>query len=177
MRRHLLGIIGLVIYRTVRVIALRKQEMLLSEMEKTKVEEIAQIKLRFFTNISHEFRTPLTLITSPLENLIDKNKELSPDERMNNYSLIRQNSNLLLRLVNQLMEFRRMDQGKSKMSVAKKDLVKFSNSIYKSFRPWAEQKKIQYEFIHPDHDVRIWFDRDKLEKVMVKELCILENAQ
>ncbi|MGQ1909001.1 hybrid sensor histidine kinase/response regulator transcription factor [Marinifilum sp. RC60d5] len=169
----LLLLIMYVAYRVIQMNESKKKKLLIAEVEKNKVEEIAQIKLRFFTNISHEFRTPLTLITSPLNKLISKNKELSDEERLSNYKLIKQNANLLLRLVNQLMDFRRLDQNKMKLKLEPIELNQFVDNIYQSFKPWAEQKNININFEASDKEQLMYFDPEKIEKVIYN---LLSNA-
>ncbi|MRT92017.1 hybrid sensor histidine kinase/response regulator transcription factor [Ancylomarina sp. 16SWW S1-10-2] len=170
----LLILIGAYIaYRMLRLSTLRKKDFLIAEMEKNKVEEIAQIKLRFFTNISHDFRTPLTLITTPLAKLISKGAELSEEERQGNYKLINQNANFMLRLINQLMDFRRLEQDLIKLSVEDIELNQFINNIIKTFEPLAEQKNITLLFEGTDNDLIIWADAGKIEKVTYN---LLSNA-
>ncbi|BAX78948.1 hybrid sensor histidine kinase/response regulator [Labilibaculum antarcticum] len=164
---------GYIAYRVFRLATLRKKEFLIAEMEKKKVEEIAQIKLRFFTNISHEFRTPLTLITTPLAKLISKNKELSEDERLKNYNLINQNANFMLRLINQLMDFRRLEQDLIELKLENIELNQFVKYIIKTFEPLAEQKNITFLFEGTDNDLTIWADAGKIEKVIYN---LLSNA-
>ncbi|MBA7521835.1 Sensor histidine kinase RcsC [subsurface metagenome] len=160
-------------YRIIRIITKRKKELLIAEMERKKVEEIAQIKLRFFTNISHEFRTPLTLITTPLEKLITKNSELSDEERLSKYSIIKQNADIMLRLINQLMDFRRLDQEKMKLNAEASELNQFVQKICNSFESWADQKNISFHFDTTNKEIKLWFDHDKLEKVVYN---LLSNA-
>ncbi len=151
----------------------RKQELLISKIEKENIESVSLMKLQFFTNISHEFRTPLTLIDAPLERLIQLNKSLSQNERMQNYRLIRQNVNVMLRLINQLMDFRRLERDKMKLNARFRELNSFVQAIYQSFEPWAHKKEIQFDFKPNFHALNMWFDPDKIEKVLYN---LLSNA-
>lgn len=169
----LLAGISIFTWRVFSLIAQRKKQLLIAELEKKNIEEIAQVKLRFFTNISHEFRTPLTLITTPLEKLISNDRSMEPAERQENYQLIRQNSSLMMRLVNQLMDFRRLDQQKMKMDIEEIDLVPVVKDICKSFDPLAEQKNIGFDLILKNKELCLWIDRDKIEKVIYN---LLSNA-
>lgn len=161
------------IYRFLEFTTQRKKEVLIAELEKKNVEEISQMKLRFFTNISHEFRTPLTLITTPLDKLISKDSELSADDRKQNYKLIKTNTNLMLRLINQLMDFRRLDQDKMKLRIEEVEINQFIDNIYASFSAWAEQKEINFSIRKSASDVNLWIDPDKIEKIIYN---LLSNA-
>lgn len=169
----LIGIILWYTIRTSKIIIQRKREVLLANFEKNKAEEISQIKLRFFTNITHEIRTPLTLIYTPLENLIKNNLSFTPSERNQNYQLIRQNTNVLMRMINQLMDFRKLDQNKLKLKARKQDLNVFIDSVYQAFIPLAERKNIEFTSSHDSQPIELWFDANKLENVMYN---LLSNA-
>lgn len=161
------------IYRFLEFTTQRKKEVLIAELEKKNVEEISQMKLRFFTNISHEFRTPLTLITTPLDKLINKDAELTADDRKQNYQLIKSNTNLMLRLINQLMDFRRLDQNKMKLRIEEIEINEFIENIYTSFNAWAEQKEINFTLRKSGSPVNLWIDPDKVEKIIYN---LLSNA-
>lgn len=133
--------------------------------------DIHQIKLDFFTNVSHEIRTPLTLILGPLEKLIQDTQE----SRSINRSLLGVNKNVkrLLRLVNELMDFRKIESGKTKLNITADNLVNFAKEIYLSFQHLAIQRKIKYRFICEYETIEVYFDRDQLEKVVFN---LLSNA-
>jgi ligand-binding sensor domain-containing protein/DNA-binding response OmpR family regulator len=130
-----------------------------------------QMKLEFFTNVSHEIRTPLTLITGPLENLIEEN--------LDNTKLSRQlagvniNVKRLHKLVNELMDFRKSDSGKMKLNIISDNIVAFVREIHLSFQEVALERKINYEFITENEDIKIYFDKNQLEKVIFN---LLSNA-
>jgi len=169
-------IIAIAIYinrRVSQIIRKRKKEILLARLEQKKTEEIAQMKFRFFTNISHEFKTPLTLIAAPLDKLIANNDSFDQDDRYKFYLLIKQNVNVMLRLINQLLDFRKLDQEKMKLRVERWNIVEFINSIYKSFELLAEKKNIRFNFEYSTPDIEAWIDADKLEKVIYN---LLSNA-
>lgn len=135
-----------------------------------KAEEATQQKLNFFTNISHEFRTPLTLILSPLEDLIER-KDLSYVRKEHN--LIKVNALRLLRLVNQIMDFRKIEAGKMQIRVTESDLVAFVGKVVDAFQRPAQKKGIQLLFTHEMDLIPLWFDRNMLDKVLFN---LLSNA-
>lgn len=135
------------------------------------LEEATQAKLRFYTNISHEFRTPLTLIKGPLENLMES-EEFSPAHR-NQFSLMHRNTVRLLRLVNQLMDFRKLENQKMELAASENDLLAFLGDIRESFSSLAGKRNIDLQVISGEKEIKIWFDRDKMDKVFFN---ILSNA-
>ncbi len=169
----LILIISFILYRTSKLIANRKKELLMSKLEKNKVEELSRMKLQFFTNISHEFRTPLTLINAPLNELMDPKISLSAEDRNHNQKLIKQNVNVMMRLINQLMDFRKLDQNKLKLNLSKQDLSQFLSTIYDSFTPLAINKEIDYILELNPAFPPVWFDAQKFEKVIYN---LLSNA-
>jgi signal transduction histidine kinase/DNA-binding response OmpR family regulator len=126
-------------------------------------QEATQAKFQFFTNISHEFRTPLTLILGPLDDLIRRGKgELFRKD----LTLIKRNTLRLLRLINQLMDFRKLENQKMLVKAAELDLVSFTKDVFVAFEPLAEKKSIDYQLITPNREIKAWFDQDKLDKVL-----------
>ena len=142
----------------------------LEKLEKQQIEDLTKLKLKFFTNVSHDFRTPLTLIYGPLQNLIEK---LKSQEEQGQLLLIKKNVNLMLRLINQLMDFRKMQTGKLKLSLSKEPLVPFLKEILYSFQDFAVTHKIEYSFINRSSNTTILFDKDKIEKILYN---LLSNA-
>lgn len=158
-------------------IELEKQNQLIAEQRdevlelNKKVSLINQLRLRFFTNISHEFRTPLTLIIDPLESLM-RNFE-GDNHTFQTLKLINRNAQRLLQLINQLMNFRRIENGKIELRVVTGDLKAFMNSIYESFHDLAENQKISYSFSFDEIKSACWFDAEKLENIFYN---LLSNA-
>ncbi len=148
-----------------------KHDLMLKDIERKKIEEVNQMKLRFFTNISHEFRTPLTLIIGPLENIIHHGdiSEMIGKQLRN----IHQNAQRLLRLINQLMEFRRIETGNLKLEVAKGDIIAFFQEMKMIYDDFASEHKINYRFISNTDSLMAYFDRDKLDKIFYN---LLSNA-
>lgn len=161
------------ITRVINEISLRRRDVLLANVEKERVEEIARLKLQFFTNISHEFRTPLSLITTPLEQLIIEGKKTHTKNQQYNLNLIRHNVGVMMRLINQLLDFRKLDQNKLRLQPSRQSLNGFLQNIYLAFEVLAKQKNITYNF-HPwTGGDDIWIDVDKMEKVIYN---LLSNA-
>lgn len=170
----LLIVAALIAFRRYTIIGIKeKHDLMLEHIEKEKSEELHQMKLQFFTNISHELRTPLTLISGPLEYLIKTGKGLDYDQREHQYHLIQKNANFLLRLVNQLLDFRKLDQGKMNLQVQKGNVVDFIYEITEPFQFIANKKEIDYQVTSTSPEVELWFDPDILEKTLYN---LLSNA-
>lgn len=133
------------------------------------LEEATQTKLKFFTNVSHEFRTPLTLILGSIENLLEqKNKE--SHQQLN---VMLRNANRLLRLINQLMDFRKIENEKMQMKISPNDINLFIGEISDSFQELANKKNIQYSYLSTIEKQDLYFDTDKLDKILFN---LLSNA-
>ena len=132
-------------------------------------EETDKIKSRFFANISHEFRTPLTLIQGPAEKI---NSQTS-DDIIKDSGIIKRNSKRLLQLVNQLLELSKLESGKLKLETSKGNIVSFVKGIALSFESLSEEKDITLK-IYPEKDlIEVYFDREKMIKIFSN---ILSNA-
>jgi signal transduction histidine kinase/CheY-like chemotaxis protein/ligand-binding sensor domain-containing protein len=138
-----------------------------------KLHESDQAKLRFFTNISHEFRTPLTLIMGPTENLLKKDDYSDSKMVRDDLSLIYRNEKRLYRLINQLLEIRHVETGIMKLSVKQNDIVEFLREIHGLFSPLASKKNIDFRFVSDLESISIFFDADKIEKILYN---LLSNA-
>ena len=136
-----------------------------------KAQEATESKFRFFTNISHEFRTPLTLILAPVEELL-KQKNENPAVRKN-LSLVQKNATRLLWLVNQLMDFRKIESGKIRLQVAENDIVAFISELMLPFEQVAKKRRIDFRLITQPTHLNAWFDRDMMDKVLFN---LLSNA-
>lgn len=164
----------LVAIRRYTIIGIKeKHQLVLEHLEKEKSEELHQMKLQFFTNISHELRTPLTLILGPLEYLIKSGNTLNFGQKAYQYHLIQKNAHFLLRLVNQLLDFRKLDQGIINLQVRKGDLTSFIRDVTEPFQFVAREKQIAFQLPNPDKEISIWFDPDILEKTIYN---LLSNA-
>ncbi|PCH71369.1 MAG: hypothetical protein COC06_01670 [Bacteroidales bacterium] len=137
------------------------------------VREANHAKLKFFTNISHEFRMPLTLILGPVQQLLFSEGKDSIVERMQKFKIIQGNANKLLYLVNQIMDFRKVENEKMKLGVAKDNIVNFVEQIAVLFNDLAQTKKIKYQFISEKKKINLYFDPEKMEKIIFN---LLSNA-
>jgi signal transduction histidine kinase/ligand-binding sensor domain-containing protein/DNA-binding response OmpR family regulator len=153
-------------------IALEEQKSEVQKMAE-RLHESDQMKLSFFTNISHEFRTPLTLIMSPTEKLLGQNNYNDIPAVKENLSLIHRNIKRLYKLINQLLEIRRIETGNLKLKTQKEDIVKYLFEIFQLFRPFAEKKDIDFQFISHKETEELFIDTDKIEKIFYN---LLSNA-
>ncbi|RRQ48620.1 response regulator [Maribacter algicola] len=128
------------------------------------IEKANKLKLQFFTNISHDFKTPITLIMNPLEEILEE-LDISNSLRKK-LGVMQRNADYLLRLVNQLMEFRKIEVGETKLVATKSNIVHFVREITFSFKALASKKNIDLVFESQLYAFDIWFDWDKLEKVL-----------
>jgi len=135
-----------------------------SRLELKKNEEIHQAKLKFFTEISHEFRTPLTLIIDPLDKIISE--QLTMDI-VRQYSVVMQrNAKHLLTLINQLLDFRKLESGQLTLKIQKTDFVNFTRALASSFNLMAEQRNIKFEVVSVIDSYELGFDSSKINMVL-----------
>ena len=142
-----------------------KQEILRRE----RYEEINQTKMAFFTNISHEFKTPLTLILGPIETLLGTAGETQRRLLLT----MKQNAERLLRLINQIMDLRKIDNNDIRINQSMGDIVSFGRDIFSSFCDHAVRRRIDYVFESQPFCINALFDRDKVEKIIYN---LLSNA-
>jgi signal transduction histidine kinase/DNA-binding response OmpR family regulator len=150
---------------------LKKNELTIKldyeQKEAERLKVLSKVKANFFANISHEFRTPLTLILGPIEDLIRQN----PNNQV--YKLIYNNATRLLKLINQLLDLSKLEAKKIKLDLQTVELSDFFNSIMLSFVPLAERKNIEFQFLQNNNEVYGSIDKDKVEKILVN---LLSNA-
>jgi signal transduction histidine kinase/ligand-binding sensor domain-containing protein/DNA-binding response OmpR family regulator len=139
--------------------------------DKERIEELNRTKLRFFTNVSHEFRTPLTLITGQVESLLMQN-DLSPKVH-NKLIKTHKNTKHLLSLVSELLDFRKQEQGFYKLNIKHVELISYLEEIYDSFRDYATKSKIKYRFEHTEKEIHLYIDPVHLQKAIYN---LLSNA-
>ena len=155
--------------RVNRELKIKNEKIMLQQEQILKyskeAEEANSAKLKFFTNISHEFRTPLTLILGPVEEMLQRGKGI-PGEIKSGLELIRKNSYRMLRLINQLMEFRKIENGKMKVNASENDICEFVAEIKEAFVQTANEKDINLEFYNDDIKEKMWFDVNMIDKVI-----------
>jgi signal transduction histidine kinase/DNA-binding response OmpR family regulator/streptogramin lyase len=148
-----------------------KHEYEMSKFEAEKMHEVDEMKNRFFANISHEFRTPLTLIFGPAkdiaENYDDKNKV------QQNAGIIKRNASRLYSLVNQLLDLSKLEAGKMKLEASEQNIIPLLKGYVLSFSSLAERKKIELKFSTTEENIKVYVDQDKLEKIVNN---LLSNA-
>ncbi|WEK21033.1 MAG: two-component regulator propeller domain-containing protein [Candidatus Pedobacter colombiensis] len=155
--------IGLVIYIAYVLLSF-KRKLELKTLEEKKREEMHQVQLQFFTNISHEFRTPLSLILGPIDRLL---KEDAHTSFQNYYKTIHRNANRLLSLINELMDFRKIESGALKLKVIEGNLSLFIDEVAEEFREMAAEKNISFKVNKTGKFTSVWFDRHVIEKIML----------
>lgn len=134
------------------------------------IKEVTAQKLQFFTNVSHEVRTPLTLILAPLDRLVGL---LQDSPYLSDLLLIRKNADRLLRVINQILDFRKVENREEKLKISEADLVAFAAEVKSYFDSMARVRQIAYTFEAGVKQAFVWFDADLMEKVLVN---LLSNA-
>lgn len=139
-------------------------------MKREHAEQLNEAKLQFFINISHEIRTPMTLIINPLEKLLADKKD---SELHKTYLMIYRNAQRILRLINQLMDIRKLDKGQMFLKFRETDMVGFIDDLMQTFEYMARKKKIRFIFEHEMPQLKVWIDLNNFDKVLMN---ILSNA-
>ena len=138
--------------------------------EAQQMHELDMMKIRFFTNVSHEFRTPLSLILAPMEKLL---KQSDQPEQQRQFHLIYRNARRLLNLVNQLLDFRKMEVQEFTIRRSRGNIIPFVRGLVFSFSDISEKRNIRLDFVAALPECIMWFDKDKLEKIVFN---LLSNA-
>ena len=167
---YLLIVIGTVIglYRITKNRILLRNELRLRELEKAKAEELNHAKLQFFTNITHELLTPLTIISASVDELM----QAAPGYK-EQYRVMTNNINRLIRLLQQILEFRKAETGNLKLRVSQGDLAQFVRRSFDSFRPLMKKQDMQFSISCSPEPFNAYFDPDKLDKILYN---LLSNA-
>lgn len=160
------------IYMAYRIVKNRiklRNKLKIAQIEKDKSEELTQAKLRYFTNISHDFLTPLTIISC----LID-DAEITYNNKNIQYGTMRSNVNRLRRLLQQVLDFRKVESGKMKLRILYGDVVVFIKDVcYTHFLPLMKKKNINFTFNATPNQIQAYFDADKIDKIVFN---LLSNA-
>lgn len=136
-----------------------------------KLKELDALKSNFFANISHEFRTPLALISSPIDDILSD--ETIPDNKRQQFTIAKQNSDRLLSLVNQLLDLSKIDAGHLKLHLEKGNVLQLVSALSESFSYYAKQNNITYSINIKQSEDKVWYDKDAVEKITVN---LLSNA-
>jgi len=167
----LYGIFAVVLFSTSTRFYLNRQrlrhQLELEHEHAAKLLEVDQMKSRFFANISHEFRTPLTLIIGPSQSII---KETTKEEIKKKAGTIKKNASRLLSLINQLMDLSKLDAGKLKLEASHGNIVKFIKGVAMLFESLAERKDIILKVKSSNNEINAYFDKEKMEKVLTNLL-------
>lgn len=150
--------------------AREKRAVAMQQFRSQQEKELNDYKLRFFTNIAHEFRTPLTLILGPVITLIKKASSVQDKNQLNT---IYNNSLRLQKLIDELIQFRKIESGKERANVALVELVAFTQEIVASFEQHALDHDVTLEFIPATEAIHGWIDASKLEKILIN---LISNA-
>src|SRR3989337_1124116 len=142
----------------------------MTKFEAEKLHEVDELKSRFFANISHEFRTPLTLILGPVKQIIERTKE---DRTRDDLKVVRKNANRLLGLVNQLLDISKLESGNMKLQTIPQNIIPLLKALLQSFCSYAERKKITLSFNSSENEIIAYIDKDKIEKIITN---VLSNA-
>ncbi|MGC8803480.1 MAG: two-component regulator propeller domain-containing protein, partial [Bacteroidales bacterium] len=145
-----------------------KKDLEIEHLKAEKAEEIAQMKSEFFLSISHELNTPLSLIITPIEKM---EKEHKFDARL--MQLVKRNAHLLLRMLNELIDFQKADEGREQLNLAFGEMVQFVKHTVENFYPLAENKKITLSFTPLVNQLWMEFDHNKIEKIIYN---LISNA-
>ncbi len=145
--------------RTNKIVIKNKQ----LEEQAVKLKEMDKVKSNFFANISHEFRTPLTLIMGPLQGKSTDEEATIPKKE---YNMMRSNADRLLRLINQLLDLSKLETGGLKLQATKRNIVPFVKGLVMSFESLASSEQVALEVIADQQESELYFDDDKLEKIL-----------
>ncbi len=176
-------VLGLVLWQSLRAkeelnqnLQIKTKEALEHEQQIMQMSDELRLathaRVDFFTNISHEFRTPLTLILGYVEGLLAIGNTGTKDAK-NDLGLVRKNALRLLRLINQLMDFRKIESGKMALRASENDLVAFTKEITEAFRKTAGKRNIELGFFAVEKSLPLWFDVNMIDKVLFN---LLSNA-
>lgn len=150
------------------VLAEQKEQLIFLSKQ---LEEATHAKLVFFTNISHEFRTPLTLILGPVETLLSSGNLTTEQKEL--LDLVKRNSNSLLGLISQVIEFRSYENGKMRVYLSNNDIRQFIEELNVVFSDYAKRRQVNFIFETDDSSYQLWFDKEKVEKIYFN---LLSNA-
>ncbi|MFT6186235.1 MAG: signal transduction histidine kinase/ligand-binding sensor domain-containing protein [Cryomorphaceae bacterium] len=147
-----------------------KSELILEHLQLDQIRKLSQVRLKFFTDISHEFRTPLTLIISPLQSIM---KEPLNEKIKEQLELMLKNSKRLINMINQIMDLSKIESGILQLSVQEHDLVEFVKGVGLSFSGYADRSYVDLKMDLPEKPIDAYFDRLKMEQVIIN---LLSNA-
>ncbi|WP_418263707.1 two-component regulator propeller domain-containing protein [Flavobacterium faecale] len=148
-----------------------KRAILLEKSQRENEEQIHEMKLKFFTNVSHEFRTPLTLISWPIKQLM-KSKNISEEDRIN-LDIAKRNTNRLLELINQIIDLRKLEKGDNKLKISKIDVIELIKEMQQDFLGEIKSKQIDFVLDYDLSSIEIEADQQKFDIIIYN---LLSNA-
>ncbi|MBL0739805.1 hybrid sensor histidine kinase/response regulator transcription factor [Chryseolinea lacunae] len=163
------GMCGTVLLVRRKQATLRKRLKIEKAQRKRERQRVRE-KLSFFTEVSHEFRTPLTLMIGPLEEMVMREGNTSTGRKL---KMVYRNAHKLLNLINKLLDYRKIESGNVVLKVSEENVVTFVEEVYITFKELALRKNIDFQFISEVPSIKVWFDTEKLEMAVTN---ILSNA-
>lgn len=160
--------LGIIFY--IRWLARSKKAAAINNFKLQQMKELNDYKLQFFTNVAHEFRTPLTLILGPVSSLLKKTENLWEKSQL---KTVYNNSLRLQKLIEELIQFRKIESGKDSLEIFNIDLLPFTQQIVESFQQYASERELHLEFLPEPESLNAWVDTRKLEKILIN---LISNA-
>ncbi len=160
------GVVTIIRWNAVKQVRLANN-LAMEKLQHEQDQKLSELKFQFFTNISHEFRTPLTLILAPLKEILNKeNRNQFSDEMTAKIQIIQKNAVGLMKLVNQLLDFRKAETGNMKLMARNNNIEEFVNEVCYSFHELAKINEIRFRFRSTLKTKNVWFDPEKLEIIL-----------
>ncbi|MFK8007108.1 MAG: two-component regulator propeller domain-containing protein [Saprospiraceae bacterium] len=147
-----------------------KNELKVEHLQMERMQGLNKIRSQFFANISHEFKTPLTLIISPLKAM---QKKLEKIENKNQVNVMLRNAERLLRLINQILDLSKLESGITELKTTQYDIVEFAKNMADNFHPFSKEQFITFELDLPKEPIPLYFEKDKMEKILIN---LISNA-
>ena len=167
----IIAFVGLTVVKIRDKLALEKNAKLKAQREKEQEKKINEMNMSFFANISHEFRTPLTMISGPVNQLVEDD-DISADNRRL-LAMVQRNTRRMLRLVNQLLDFNKLENGQLKLQVKQIDVIAQLRNLTDIYKVTAEEKGVSFKTWGLEESLMVWVDDDKLDKICFN---LLSNA-
>ena len=170
----LILLIGLIIYLIILFFLKReklKNQLLIERVKSKELHKIDMMKFQFFTSISHEIRTPISLIVSPLTRIM--NSSLSKDQIIKDIEVVHRNAIRLGKMVDQLLDYQKLESGKLKLELSRGNIISFLENTLYMFKEKSKETQVKLEFYSVLDQIHIYFDPDKIEKVIFN---LLSNA-
>lgn len=159
-----IGFVSLIIYKNRKKQKQLNRRLRVENALRLRQRQMVQEKLSFFTEVSHEFRTPLTLIIGPMEEILTRESIYTPLGKK--LKVVYNNAHKLLNLINKLLDYRKAESGSMVLRVKEDNIVSFCEEIFINFKELARRKRIDFKFTSTHDEIKTWFDKEKLEMVL-----------